>query len=66
MKTPIHGGRWLRDPETGAVTLENTEALEADVKPPAAEGEAPGTLSTDTSADTNTYAAPAAKKAKGR
>ncbi|MDF2141248.1 hypothetical protein [Paenirhodobacter sp. CAU 1674] len=66
MTNPIHGGRWLRDPETGAITRENTEALEADAKPPAAEGEAPGTLSPDTSADTNTDAAPAAKKAKGR
>lgn len=66
MNQPTHGGRWLRNPETGAVTRENTEALEADAKPPAAEGEDQGDLSTDTSADTNTDAAPAAKKAKGR
>lgn len=66
MNQPHHGGRWLRDPNTGAVTKDqNTEALEAVAKPPAAEGEDMGSLSTDTSADTIT-AAPAAKKAKGR
>lgn len=66
MNQPTHGGRWLRDPETGAVTREeNTEALEAAVKPPTAEGEEPGALSTDTSADTNTPA-PIAAKTKGR
>lgn len=55
MNQPTHGGRWLRDPETGAVIREeNTEAIEADVKPPTAGGEALGTLSTDTSADLST------------
>ncbi|PTV94020.1 hypothetical protein C8J27_11071 [Rhodobacter aestuarii] len=67
MTQPLQGGRWLRDPETGAMARdENTEALEADAKPPSAEGEAPGTLSTDTSADTNTPAKAKATKAKGR
>jgi len=66
MEQPTEGGSYLRDPETGAlIRLTNTEALEADVKPPPAEGEEQGALSTDTSADTNT-AAVAAKPSKGR
>lgn len=66
MDQPTEGGRYLRDPKTDAlIRLTNTEALEADVQPPPAEGEDQGDLSTDTSADTNT-AAIAAKTRKGR
>ncbi|MBZ4022196.1 hypothetical protein CKO11_06965 [Rhodobacter sp. TJ_12] len=67
MTQPLQGGRWLRDPETGAMAREeNTEAIEADAKPPSAEGDALGTLSSDTSADTNIPAKAKAAKAKGR
>lgn len=65
MEQPTEGGRYLRDTKTDAlIRLKNTEAAQADVTPPSAEGEDQGDLSNDTSADTNT-AAPAAKTRKG-
>ena len=64
MDQPTEGGRYLRDPETGALTRVEGDDAPASETPPSAAEEVPGDLSTETVADTNT-AAPAAKTRKG-
>ncbi|WP_444460330.1 hypothetical protein [Rhodobacter capsulatus] len=65
MDQPTKGGRYQRDPETGALIREEDEAASADATPPSAAEEVPGDLSTETVADT-IPAAPAAQTRKGR
>ncbi len=65
MEQPTEGGRYLRDPETGALNRVEEDDAPASETPPSAAGEDQGDLSTDAAADT-IPAAPAAKTRKGR